>query len=217
MLWENGVSDAGFFRAEPPEAGNLGYGISLAVHLSGAVTEEISDRPTHSYFHHYRTVNFFLDQMMLQTGLLLERYGFRYLPVGASQSIPTEQDPHGFHGRYSHKKGACLAGLGVIGMNGLFLHRKYGPRVRLGTVFTDCPLTEQNRPYPQEEYFCLSCRRCVESCPAGALKGELYRPGMPDFSLVDPQKCSRYMKDAFQKIGRGAVCGICMEVCPRGK
>jgi hypothetical protein len=32
--------------------------------------------------------------------------------------------------------------------------------------------------------------------------------------MFDAEKCSQYMKKHFQHIGRGAVCGICMEVCP---
>ena len=35
--------------------------------------------------------------------------------------------------------------------------------------------------------------------------------------MFDAQKCSEYMKRKFQHIGRGAVCGICMEVCPHKK
>ena len=36
-------------------------------------------------------------------------------------------------------KAACLAGLGSMGRSGLFLHRRWGPRVRLATLFTDWP------------------------------------------------------------------------------
>ena len=35
--------------------------------------------------------------------------------------------------------------------------------------------------------------------------------------LFDAEKCSKYMKEKFQKIGRGAVCGICMRFCPKRK
>ena len=33
----------------------------------------------------------------------------------------------------------------------------------------------------------------------------------------DAEKCSRYMKEHFQDIGRGSVCGICIKVCPKNK
>ena len=35
--------------------------------------------------------------------------------------------------------------------------------------------------------------------------------------IIDAKACSDYMKKAFQHIGRGAVCGVCMRVCPKNK
>ena len=37
--------------------------ISLAVRLSDPILDEIQDRPTQLYFHHYRQANFFLDRV----------------------------------------------------------------------------------------------------------------------------------------------------------
>ena len=54
---KQGLADMGFFRTDHPGSGGLGYGITLVARLSDAVVDEITDRPTHSYFHHYRTVN----------------------------------------------------------------------------------------------------------------------------------------------------------------
>ncbi len=214
MSEDLGLWDLGFFKDEQAP-GDLHYGISLIARLSDAVVQEICDAPTHSYFHHYRTVNAWLDQCMLQLGMLLQREGWRYLPIPASQSVPTPSDPNGYHGRYSHKEGACRAGLGTMGKSGLFLHRQWGPRVRIGTVFTDCPLPVPTAQFPPS--VCGDCQACVAACPAQAIRGETWRPDIPEFSLVDPRACSRYMKEHFGHIGRGAVCGICMRVCPKGK
>ena len=38
-------------------------GIALAVRLSDAILDDIKDRPTQLYFHHYRQANFFLDRV----------------------------------------------------------------------------------------------------------------------------------------------------------
>ena len=214
LAGEAGLLDIGFFQAQDGPAG-LTHGISIAARLSDAVVEEIQGKPTHSYFHHYRTINAYLDQCMLRLGLCLQNAGYRYLPIPASQSVPTREDPKGYHGRYSHKKAACLAGLGAMGKSGLFLHREHGPRVRLGTVFTDCPLIPS--PAAGISLPCARCSACMEACPAQAVRGALWEPGTSDFSLVDPQACSTYMKREFQKIGRGAVCGVCMAVCPMGR
>lgn len=210
FLISNGVADVGFARVNDAPFG--GYAVSIVVRLSDAVIDEISDEPTHTYFHHYRTVNSFIDRMILQCGFILEKYGYKYFPVGASQSI--NKDGWNYNAKYSHKEVACLAGLGGIGKNGLFLHKQYGARVRLGTLFTDCPfeITESEYSSP-----CIDCDKCVNACPSGAIKGVLWETGMTREDIFDPEKCSQYMKKKFQHIGRGAVCGICMRVCPAGK
>ena len=84
FLLEKGVSDVGFFA---DEAAPLPYGVSIVVRLSEAIIREIDDEPTHTYFNHYRSVNAFIDSMLLQTGLFLQRRGYRYITVAASQSI----------------------------------------------------------------------------------------------------------------------------------
>lgn len=208
----HGIAAVGFSRPKCPPRADLPVAISVVVPLSRAVVEEITDCPTHSYFHHYRTVNAYLDRSLLEIGFLLQGASWGYLPIGASQSIPDAAGA-GFQGRFSHKQAAVAAGLGGLGMNDLFLHPQYGPAVRLGTLFTDAPLPCEEHPYQTP---CTGCGCCVRACPAGALRGILWQPG-DTLSPVDAPACSEYMKRAFQRIGRGAVCGICMAVCPIGK
>lgn len=211
FLLEKGVADVGFFKDEDSEE-SLPYGVSIVARLSDSIIDEIEDEPTHTYFNHYRNVNAFIDAMLLQAGMFLQRKGYKYITVAASQSI--NKDGWNYRARYSHKKGACLAGLGSIGRNSLFLHNEYGSYVRLGTLFTDCPFDCNNIP---SESVCTGCDICVKACPAHAIKGGDWTPGTPREEIFDPEKCSRYMKKQFQHIGRGAVCGICMKVCPMNK
>jgi len=224
-----GASDIGFASVYDGPGG-LPFAVSVAVRLSDAIIGEIEDRPTYTYFNHYRSVNYCIDQILLRTGLWLQERGARYITVAASQSRPDSA----FEGRYSHKKAACLSGLGVMGRNGLFLHREWGARVRLGTLFTDwaeCEPLEQKSlsgimqsgseiPYAAA---CTDCILCVDACPAGALglrgasgestpAGALAEAGAS--AGVDVAKCSSWMKKEYQDIGRGAVCGICIAVCP---
>jgi hypothetical protein len=42
---------------------HLKYSISIAVRLSDAIINQIDDKPTHTYFHHYRSVNFLIDNI----------------------------------------------------------------------------------------------------------------------------------------------------------
>ncbi len=223
-----GAGDVAVSRPGDGPAG-LPFAVSLALRLSDAVIDEIDDEPTYTYFHHYRTANAFLDRLALQAGLYLQGRGARYLPVAASQSAPDSGAdgafPYGgpFAGRYSHKKAACLSGLGAMGRSNLFLHRQWGPRVRLVTVFTDWKELEAlcgsgsetggaipDRIGPALSPRCAGCERCVAACPALAIGHS------PDGPVFDPAKCSAWMKKEYRHIGRGAVCGICMRVCPSG-
>ena len=183
------------------------YAISIIVKLSDAVIDGITDEPTHVYFHHYRTVNALIDNIILKTGMEIEKLGGKYIPVAASQSIS------GYTGFFQHKTAARLAGLGGIGKSGLFISSEYGPRVRLGTLLTDLPL-ETGTPFNED--ICGDCNVCVKLCPAMAISDSPFDLNSPSDTL-DRRACSEYMKKNFQHIGRGVVCGICVKNCPKGK
>lgn len=206
FLSAHGAAQVGFCKAADNEF-KLGYAISYTVRLSNAVIDCIDTAPTHTYFHHYRTVNALIDRNSLECGFMLERFGFKYAAVPASQSV------NGMQGIYSHKRAAVDSGLGTIGKSSLFLSNKFGPRVRLGTILTDCPF-EVCDINPTS--VCGGCRICTNACPAMAIVGKEWSPGTPRDEIIDAQACSDYMKRAFKHIGRGAVCGICMKVCPHG-
>ncbi len=202
------ITETGFSFQKDSPFEDLNYAISLVVRLSDSVVNEIDDAPTKTYFHHYRTVNAYIDRAEEKLVLMLMNEGFRAAAVPASQSV------EGYAARFSHKRCAVAAGLGSIGKSALFLSRKYGPRVRLGTVFTDAPL-----PTLEQEYkdVCGDCRICTDACKALAIRGVNYVPGMERSEIFDARACSEYMKREFQGIGRGAVCGVCMRVCPLGR
>lgn len=202
------ISDIGFFKNNINE--DLPYGISVVVRLSDAIIDEIDKKPTHTYFNHYRSVNSFIDQSLLKIGFLLQTNGYKYITVAASQSIP---DMGKYMGRYPHKTGAYLCGLGTIGKSGLFIHKQYGPAVRLGTILTDYDGTKGVGDLIQST--CKDCNKCVSACPAQALYGLEFDINNPDAPMLDYRACSEHMKKHFQDIGRGAVCGICINVCPK--
>ncbi len=211
-LISQGASDVGFCALPDGDFGECKYAVSVVVRLSDAIVDEIDGEPTHTYFNHYRTVNAFIDSLLLKAGLFLQKKGYKYITVAASQSI--NKDGWNYKGRYSHKKAACLAGLGTVGKSSMFLHRNFGARVRLGTVVTDCPFEKENTDYVSS---CLDCDLCVKACPSGAILGKLWDENTTREEIFDPEKCSNYMKNHFKHIGRGAVCGVCMSVCPYGK
>ncbi|MEL7659749.1 4Fe-4S double cluster binding domain-containing protein [Acetobacterium wieringae] len=197
-----------------PEQKRMGFdrAITILVKLSDGILNQIGEEPTQTYFSHYRSVNRLLDDISLRLLLTLEAQGYPSVAIPASQSVADPDDP--FTGAFQHKTAAVLAGLGWIGRSALFVHQRYGPRVRLATVLTNGPLAVGA---PVTESGCGHCRVCVSACPAQAIEGQLWTPGMPRNQLYDAFACSQQMKEAYQHIGRGAVCGLCMVRCPIGQ
>lgn len=210
--YDLGADLVGFCKLPTPPVKELPdsvFAVSIAVKLSDAVLNTIDGAPSFVYFQHYRTANALLDSIAFRLAREIEKAGFSALPVAASQSLG-KNNP--YCGITSHKTAAVLSGLGFVGKSGLFLSEKYGSKVRLATVITDMPLTNE---LPIIENGCGDCRLCQTACPAGAIFGT--PPTADGERNFDPEKCSRYMKEHFQDIGRGSVCGICIKVCPKNK
>jgi epoxyqueuosine reductase QueG len=172
--------------------------ISLGKRLIDSVLEDILDRPTPLYFHHYRQVNFFLDRTALLLSSYIQELGFKALPIPASQIIDWEKQ----RAHLSHKKVGYLAGLGWIGRNNLLVNPEFRARFRLVTVLTDTPL-EADRPLNKD---CGKCRKCLEPCPAQAIKEQ-----KEDF---DHWACFEKLKE-FRKMGIVGqhICGVCVKAC----
>lgn len=190
----------------------LKYAVAIGVPLSDFIINQITDKPTYTYFHHYRSVNTLIDQITLRGQLWIQEKGYYSMAVPASQTVNDMEDK--YSGVFPHKTAAVLAGLGWIGKNGLFISKVYGPRIRLGTILTNMKLCSENKPSDQE---CGNCRACVENCPAMALTGNSWTQGAKRSDIVDAKACSDYMNHNFKHIGRGSVCGICIRVCPKAK
>ena len=203
------VGFADLTRLPAPERLGFAKAVSVMIPLSRGILSQMTDAPTITYFSHYRAVNRLLDQITLRLLLLIEARGYKAFAVPASQSLPGMADP--YRGVFQHKTAAVLSGEGWIGKSALFVHPDYGPAVRLGTVLTDAPLdTPEVSPVSR----CGDCDACKNACPAMAIEGVLWEPGMARNQLYDAHSCSDHMKTAYQHIGRGSVCGLCIISCP---
>jgi len=186
------------FFISPSLLKDLDYAISLGVRLSKKILEEIEDHPTKLYYHHYRVVNHFLDQLALKVTQFIQKEGFNALPIPASQIIDWEKQ----RAHLSHKKIALLAGLGWWGRNNLVVNPKFGSQIRLVTILTDMPL-KVDKPLDKD---CGRCQACISVCPVGAI-----REKPQDF---DHLACFNKLKE-FRKQGfvEQFICGICVKVC----
>lgn len=185
-------------RLSPALLNTFTSAISLAVRLSDAVLEDIDDRPTELYLHHYRQANFFLDRVAFGLALQIEQRGYAALPVPASQIVNWERQ----QGHLSHKRAAVEAGLGWIGRNNLLVTPVHGARIRLVTVLTSLPL-QHDHP---TDGGCGECRRCIALCPAGAI-----RERREDFAhhVCYEQLCRFRKRDHIAQ----HICGVCVKAC----
>ncbi len=202
-----GVCNLGFSPIENVKS--LKSAVSIAVKLPDATLKTIEDRPTIAYFHEYRTANAFLDNSTFKIARFIEKQGHLAFPIAASQSLPNSE----YQSLFSHKHAGRLSGLGFIGKSGLFINEELGSKIRLATVLTDIEFNVKNQPLESK---CGDCDKCVKACPAGAISGIEYKEGMKREEFFSAEKCSHNMK-TYKDIGRGAVCGICIKVCPFNK
>src|SRR3990167_1852165 len=192
----SGMKDAFLISQEVIQP--LNNAVSLGVRASCEVLGEIEQQPTKLYFHHYRTINMFLDQLALRLSNYIQNLGFRSLPIPASQIVDWQKQT----AHLSHKHIGHLAGIGWIGRNNLLVNRKLGSQFRLVTVLTDMPL-KYDKPTKED---CGKCRVCVVICPVKAIKEK-----KEDF---DHLGCFELLKEfQRQKIVDQYICGICVKAC----
>ena len=114
---------------------------------------------------------------------------------------------------------AIQAGLGEYGRNGLLITPKFGPRVRLGKIFTDMPLQADKPIKFGVKAFCQECQKCASNCPVKAISFDVPSSKTHNQSnikgvkkwTVDGEKCFSYWA------AQNSDCSICIRVCPFNK
>jgi epoxyqueuosine reductase QueG len=147
------------------------------------------------YDAHNQTVVRDLEQTAYRLARYLTNQGYPSINVGMDLT-----DYRTITAAFSFKHAAIQAGLGVRGKNGLLLTPRYGPRVKLGAVFTRAPL--EGSPILDDD-LCGDCDICVKVCPSGALK-EPAPDRTPNYD--------RFVCCSFHTANGG--CGMCMSKCP---
>lgn len=207
-LW--GAADLRDFATPADSSGrSFPFAVAFAIPMNPKTMAGIQTGPNQKYADEYALVNQRINTASKALAAEILQKGFQSKPLTASERT----DPVTIKGDFPHKTAATRAGLGWIGLHCQLVTRPFGPWVRLGTVFTNCEL--QCGP-AIEKNFCGSCRRCVQACPAQALKGRKWYPGLPREAILDVQACDQWKKTHYFQYHKGHNCGICSAVCPYG-
>ena len=83
-----GASDVALALVDDGPRG-LPFAVSIVVRLSDAIIDEIEDRPTYTYFNHYRSVNYCIDQILLHTVFGSRNAEGDILPLPLRKAAPT--------------------------------------------------------------------------------------------------------------------------------
>lgn len=109
---------------------------------------------------------------------------------------------------FSYKWAAIHAGLGFIGKNDVFVHYKYGQRVRISCLLInlDVPGFSENI-----DSKCGDCDLCVRACPHGYISGRAWNVNIRREELVDYKKCAAKSKHSGD--GEKYLCARCSLAC----
>ncbi|MBR7094741.1 MAG: DUF1730 domain-containing protein [Clostridia bacterium] len=113
------------------------------------------------------------------------------------------------HSPIDERHAAASLGLGLLGDNGLLIHKKYGSLVFIGEVFSDLPAPPDAATIPPAS--CEHCGACRRACPTGALTG-----GGDCLSELTQRK-GALPPEAFLLMRRHATvwgCDLCQTACP---
>ena len=207
-LW--GAADLREFPT-PKDASGKGFpvAVSWVVPMAPDIMAGIRNGPNERYAAAYAAANQRINDLANRLAAELSDRGSRALPLAASNRTDTVN----LRGDFPHKTAATRAGLGWIGRHCQLVTFSFGPWVRLGTVFTDMDLPCGP---PVERDFCGKCTECVEACPAGALTGEKWKPGLPREVFLDVRACEDWKTENCPRFDGKHNCGICSSACPFG-
>ena len=189
-----------------PLAPDYPIAISMLMRLDQLVVRGLRHGPTADYCEEYLRLNLALDDATGTLVDVLHVHGHaaeRVVATGGGEGSSNGRRP------FPHKTAATSAGLGWIGKTALFVSPRFGPAVRLATVFTDLDLPVGEAIV---EGRCKDCRACVDACPAGCGRDVQWRAGMARDELFDAAAC-RHQMTLFDNVD-AQICGICVAACP---
>jgi epoxyqueuosine reductase QueG len=214
-----GLADLGGLVSVKDDSGEEFHNaISFAVPMNPGVMSGIKEGPNRYYAEEYARVNGLINAISSSLAGRLKSLGYQAKDLPASDRT----DPVNLKGDFPHKTAATRAGLGWIGRNCQLITKQFGPWIRLGTVFVNVPGNLEDIESDGlcseavTKSFCGDCHECVEACPADALVGNSWHPGVLREELLDAKRCDTWKKEHYYQFHKGHNCGICAAVCPFG-
>ena len=106
---------------------------------------------------------------------------------------------------------AVNAGLGVMGINNLFINETYGSWVFLGEIVTDMHFDA----YKGEKSLCDGCMECKNACPVNAITGQqIIKEKCLSFLSQKKGELDEDTRKKIEQTGCAWGCDICQKVCP---
>jgi epoxyqueuosine reductase len=135
--------------------------------------EEGTHFHNYSFYAYNRLNTIFRPRLTYELACFIEDHGWEAVPhypavperAPAEAPVAKDKVPHDVV--CSVRLLGVGAGVGEIGHSKVFLTEKFGPRVRLGSIFTDAELEPD--PIVEPGTICTSCGRCVRDCPGDAI------------------------------------------------
>ncbi|NLC45458.1 MAG: hypothetical protein GX783_14405 [Clostridiales bacterium] len=129
----------------------------------------------HNYsFYAYNKLNtLFRPRLTYEMACFIEDHGWEAVPH--YPSVPERSPAHSpvAEGKVPRDVSCSIrllgvgAGVGEMGHSKVFLTKEFGPRVRLGSIFTDAELEPD--PIVEPYSICNKCGKCVIDCPGNAI------------------------------------------------
>ena len=207
FLAGNGAALAGVADLSDLEAAELPLGVIIARPMPKEVVCDLMTQPTPAYVAAYKANNDFLSDLVEKAVDYLEQAGYEAIP----HTSRTVKVPGPGFAPLPHKTVATRAGLGWIGKCCLLITPEYGPSVQLSYLVTNAPL-EPDEPILKSK--CGKCTKCVDRCPAHAIKGTLWEPGMTRDQILDAYACDDIHTGYMKNLTGLEECGLCLAACP---
>lgn len=155
------------------------------------------------YGHFNSNSCFYVDEVSFKAAKMIEDAFNCFaitLPCDSPYDFWHEDNKEG-RGLISMKHAAVLAGIGTLGKNTLLLNKKFGNLLTIGAVLTNLDLESDEL----SENMCINgCNKCIDQCPAGAIKE----------GSVNQKLCRNNTYDQNKRGFDVTKCNICRIVCP---